>query len=255
MAASPPTPPTNSSATVRPTVRWNRMLAAASGSFIDARPDRPDLDRAASCARGPRRAVRRPVPGHRPRPAMVHAGKRARPVGDHDDDAAARRDAADRLASAPARRRRRDWNWARRARPGTDRRRARAPAPTRCRCPAESAAPPSPTRVSKPSGRRRIISCDAGRLRRRDDGSGIGVRRRSGRCSRRPCRRTVRRPAADSRCGGRAPRRPIARAPRRRAGPCRAAPARRRRARAPAWTCRRRSGRSRPARRPRRARR
>ena len=63
---------------------------------------------------------------------------------------------------------------------------------------------------------------DAGRLRRGDDRVPAGPPARSGRCSPRRCRRTVRRPAAGSRYARRAPRRAIGRAPRRRAAPRRA---------------------------------
>ena len=73
---------------------------------------------------------------------------------------------------------------------------------------------------------------DVGGLRRRDHRLGFAPAR-TARCSRPPCRRTARRPAADSRCAARARPAPIGRGPRRRGGPCRApAPRRRRAARA-----------------------
>ena len=78
----------------------------------------------------------------------VDAGQRARPVGDHDDDAAARADAEDGAWSAPRRPRGRGWSSARRAPPGRDRRRARG----RARCAGAgrptAALPPSPISVS-----------------------------------------------------------------------------------------------------------
>ena len=81
---------------------------------------------------------------------------------------------------APRRRRRRDWSWARRARPGTDRRRGRAPARPAAAARPDSAAPPSPTRVWKPSGSLRIIwstpaACAAARM-----SFGFGVRGEAG---------------------------------------------------------------------------
>ena len=87
----------------------------------------------------------------------------------------------------------------------------------------------------------------AGGLGGGDHRAPVGIAARSARCSRRPCRRTARRPAAGSRYGGRAPPASTDRAPRRRAAPRRARAARRRRARAPASTCPSRSGRRRRA--------
>ena len=73
------------------------------------------------------------------------------------------------------------------------------------------------------SGSCRIMSWAPAALRGRDDGLGGSRRAGSGRCSRRPCRRTARRPAAGSRYGGRARPAPIGRGSRRRGGPRRAA--------------------------------
>ena len=94
----------------------------------------------------------------------------------------------------------------------------------------------------------------AGEPGRRDHAPGVGLARPSGRCSRRPCRRTARCPAAGSRCGGRARRRIVVQP-----GAVEAHRARGRgrdagQQRGRACSCRRRTGRPRPGTRRARAR-